>query len=538
MPPSPPSYVPRRKAGAYHTPALLCVAALIPAVLVLVPICITIFNGCAGGWPMAVRLLWRPLVGTLLVNTLGLVVVVCGLCAVVGTLLAWLIERTDLPGRTIWAPLAVVPLTIPAFVSSYSWLSISPAFAAFGGAVLVVTSSYYPFVYLPVAAALRGMDPALEETARSLGLNIWQIFGRVILPQLRPALLGGTLLVALNTLVEFGAFALLRYRTFTTTIYGTYRAGFFGAEPSLLGMVLLCLCIVCLGAEAMARGRTRHYGRLARGVRRQAACYNLGRWRFAALLIPAGVGLITTFVPLSTVAFWLTKPVDAATTVAGASYLGLLTTSWSSISLGLEAASLSLALALPLAFLAVRYPGWLSFGLERCAYLAQGLPGIVVALALISVTVHHMFWLYQSRFLLIVAYTILFLPLALVSVRAALMQAQIRLEEAAQSLGLGRFATLWRVTLPLAAPGLGAAACMVFMAVVTELTTTLLMSPIGTWTLATELWADTSTMAFAAAAPYAAVMVGISMAASWLLAGKLGRHGVLSFDSNIASERG
>lgn len=520
----------RRKAGA--APFWLLLAALVPALLVLVPIIITLFNASKGGWDLAVRLLWRPLVVELLLNTVSLVVVTCAVCAVIGTLLAWLMERTDLPGRTIWASLAVVPLTIPAFVSSYTWLSISPVFAGFGGAVLVVAASYYPFVYLPVAAALRGMDPALEETARALGLNIWHVVWRVILPQLRPALLGGVLLVALNTLVEFGAFALLRYRTFTTTIYGTYRAGFFGAEPALLAMALLCFCIFCLLMEALARGKIQNYGRLARGVRRSAWRYELGVWRFAVLLIPAAIAGITVFMPLSMIGFWLTKPADAATTVAGASYFGLLTTSWNSISLGLEAALLSVILALPLALLAVRCPSKLSFGLERCAYLAQGLPGIVVALALISFTVHHLFSLYQSRFLLVVAYSILFLPLALVSVRAALMQAQLRLEEAARSLGAGGLQVLWRVILPLAAPGLGAAACLVFIAVVTELTTTLLMAPIGTWTLATELWADTSTVAFAAAAPYALVMVVISMLATWLLAGKLGRHGVLAFEPN------
>lgn len=511
-------------------PAPLLVMAMLAAAAVLVPVVITFATACAGGWGLALRLLWRPLVGELLLNTFVLVIVVCALCAVVGTALAWLIERTDLPGRTVWALLAVVPLTIPAFVSSYTWLSISPVFAAFWGAVLVVTGSYYPFVYLPVAAALRGMDPALEETARSLGLNVRQVILRVILPQLYPALLGGTLLVALNTLVEFGAFALLRYRTFTTTIYGAYRAGFSGAEPALLAVMLLCLCGLCLLAESLARGRTRHYGRLARGVRRRPWRYGLGGWRFAALVFPAGLGLVTIFVPLATIAFWMTKPASSATTVAGSSLWGLLITSWSSVSLGVEAALLSLALALPLAALAVRYPSLLSAGLERCAYLAQGLPGIVVALALISFTVHHLFPLYQSRFLLIVAYAILFLPLALVNVRAAFMQAQLRLEDAAHALGLGWFATLWRVTLPLAAPGLGAASCMVFISVVTELTATLLMAPIGTWTLATELWADTSTVAFAAAAPYALVMVLISMAASWLLAGKLGRHGILSFE--------
>lgn len=520
----------RPAGGEPGAPLLLLAAAAVAAALVLLPIAITAHNALAGGTEMAVALLWRSLVGELLLNTLGLIFSVCVSCAVVGTILAWLVERTDMPGRRVWAPLAVVPLTIPAFITSFTWLSISPAFATFGGALLVVSTAYYPFVYLPVAAALRGMDPALEETARALGLNIWQVLWRVVLPQLRPALLGGMLLVALNSLVEFGAFALLRFRTFTTAIYGAYSTGFSGSEPALLAMVLLVLCILCLIAETLVRGQ-RHYGRLARGARRTALRYELGRWRLAAMLVPAGLGGVTTLMPLATIAYWMTRPADAATTVAGASIMGLLTAGWSSVSLGVEAAVLALALALPLGLLATRHHGTLIILLERCAYLAQGIPGIVVALALISLSVHHLRPLYQSRFLLVIAYAILFLPLALVSVRAALMQAQIRLEEAAHSLGLGPLETFWRVTLPLAAPGLGAAACMVFVSVVTELTTTLLMAPIGTWTLATELWADTSTVAFAAAAPYAAVMVAISMAASWLLAGKLGRDGVLSFEA-------
>ncbi len=521
----------RRQAGEHGAPPLLLAAAVIAAALVLLPIIITAGNAASGGWTLAVALLWRPLVGELLVNTLGLIVGVCLLCGVVGTVLAWLVERTDMPGRRLWAPLAVVPLTIPAFITSFTWLSISPAFATYGGALLVVTTAYYPFVYLPVAASLRGMDPALEETARALGQNFWAVLWRVVLPQLRPALLGGMLLVALNSLVEFGAFALLRFRTFTTAIYSAYRTGFSGSEPALLAMVLLLLCILCLTAEALVRGTSR-YGRLARGTKRASLRYELGGWRFAAMAVPAGLGLLTTFVPLATICYWMTRPADAATTAAGVSALGLLSASWSSISLGIEAAILALALALPLGLLAARHQSILVTLLERCAYLAQGIPGIVVALALISLSVHHLRPLYQSRSLLIIAYAILFLPLALVSVRAALVQAQIRLEESAHSLGLGRLETFWRVTLPLAAPGLGAAACMVFISVVTELTTTLLMAPIGTWTLATELWADTSTVAFAAAAPYAAVMVAISMAASWLLAGKLGGAGVLSFESH------
>ena len=193
-----------------------------------------------------------------------------------------------------------------------------------------------------------------------------------------------------------------------------------------------------------------------------------------------------------------------------------------SIALGLAGAALTVALALPLGLLATRYEGRLITLLERMAYLAQGVPGIVVALALVSLTAQALPQLYQSAALLVVAYAIVFLPLALVSTRAALLQAPPGLEEAGRSLGLGWMAVAWRVTLPLGAPGLGAAAAMVFVSVVTELTATLLLAPIGTRTLATQVWTNTSSLAFAAAAPYAALMAAISLLSAWVLARRFG----------------
>jgi iron(III) transport system permease protein len=88
--------------------------------------------------------------------------------------------------------------------------------------------------------------------------------------------------------------------------------------------------------------------------------------------------------------------------------------------------------------------------------------------------------------------------------------------------------------LPLAGPGLGAAAAMVFVSVVTELTATLLLAPIGTQTLATQIWADTSTLAFAAAAPYTALMMTISLLATWLLARRFGQSRVRLATSSLA----
>jgi iron(III) transport system permease protein len=507
-------------ATRFPNPGLLAAAAL-AAGLVLLPLGVTLADAAGAGWQTAAMLLLRPLVGILLLNTLLLIACTVTLCAVIGTACAWAVERTDLPGKKFWGVLVVVPLAIPPFITSYAWISLDPGLENFLGALLVVTASYYPLVYLPVAAALREMDPALEETARSLGNSVSQVFMRVVLPQLRPALLGGMLLVALDVLVEFGAFALLRFRTFTTAIYSAYRAGFSGAEPALLALVLLVLCIACLAAEYLVRGKAQ-YGRLARGTRRQAASYHSGRWRIFAPLGFAVMALVTIGVPLGMIAYWLTQPSYAATSAVAYSWPSLLAAGWASVRLGVLGAALTLVLALPLGILAARYDGWLVTLLERSAYLAQSIPGIVVALALVSLTVHSLRPLYQSTFLLVIAYAIVFLPLALVSVRSALMQAQKRLEESGRSLGLNWFQVLVRITLPLAAPGLGAAAALVFIAVVTELTATLLLAPIGTQTLATQIWADTSTLAFAAAAPYAAVLAVVSMAASWLLARRFG----------------
>lgn len=511
----------RRSARSRPPLALWLVAAGVAA-LVLLPVAYTVSEAVRVDPQQAADLLFRPLVAQLLLNTLSLIAVTTVAAAFIGTAAAWCVERTTLPGRRAWAVLAAVPLAVPAFVSSYAWVSISNAFQDFAGAVLVVTFAYYPLVYLPVAAALRGLDPALEDTARSLGLGPFACFRRVVLPQLRPALLGGMLLVALDTLTEFGAFALLRFRTFTTELYAQYRIGLDGPESSLLAIVLVLLCLVCLAAETWVRGRGR-YARLGGGTRRVAAPHRLGwaRWPIAAAF--AILVIVTLGVPIGMIGFWLLQHAQAATSPAMPSAAALLSATLASIGFGIAGSAAAVVFALPLAYLATRYRGaWVTL-IERIAYLAQGVPGIVIALALISLTVEALHPLYQSVFLLVITYAVLFLPLALVSVRAAIGQVQRRLEETGRSLGLGWFAVTRRILLPLAGPGVGAAAALVFVAIVTELTSTLLLAPIGTRTLATQVWANTSSLAFAAAAPFAALMLALSLASTWLLARRFGR---------------
>ncbi len=503
-------------------PRLVTLAAASTALLVLLPLAFTVWRAASFGFDNAVELIFRPLVGELLANTLLITVTATVAAAIVGTAAAWFVERTLLPARRIWAVLMVAPLAMPPFITSYAWVSLSLDLQDFAGALLVVTSTYFPLVYLPVAAALRGMDPALEETARSLGCGRFSTFARVVLPQLRPALLGGMLLVALNVMSEFGAFSLLRFRTFTTEIYAEYRTSFDGSGAALLACLLIALCLVCVALEFRVRGEAR-YARIDRGTRRAVPRDSLRGWRWVVAGCLALLSIVTLGVPLGMIGYWLTQHGDAAITPVDVSPLLLFDAASASIGYGLTAAFFTTALALPLSFLLVRYPGRLAIGLERIVFVAQGVPGLVIALALVSLAVHALRPLYQSTALLIVAYAILCLPLALVSVRAALAQVPPRLEETARSLGLGWFGTLRRVLFPLTSPGLGAAATMVFIAVSTELNATLLLSPLDTHTLATQVWSDTSTLAFAAAAPYAALLVTISLGASAFLFVTLGR---------------
>jgi iron(III) transport system permease protein len=508
-----------------RAPRGLLVAAGLCALLVLMPLAFTVYRAVTFGWDDAIELIFRPLVGELLINTLSITVSATLVSAVVGTAAAWFIERTRLPGRRLWAALTVAPLAMPAFITSYAWVSLSLDLQDFAGALLVISTAYFPLVYLPVAAALRGMDPALEESARSLGCGRVGVFVRVVLPQLRPALLGGMLLVALGVLSEFGAFTLLRFRTFTTQIYAEYRTSFDSSGASVFACILIAMCLFCLALEMRVRGGAR-YERVDRGVRRAALRYELGAWRWAVVAAFVVLAIVTLGVPIGMIGFWLTQSGAAAITPAEVSPELLLESTLSSIGYGCAAAVVTTLACVPLAFLLVRFPSRVATTFERIVFLAQGLPSLVVALAIVSLAVHALRPLYQSAELLVVAYAILFLPLALVSVRAAFTQAQPRLEETARSLGLSWRETVRRVLLPLAGPGLGAGATMVFISVVTELNSTLLLSPSGTRTLATQVWIDTSTLAFAAAAPYAALLVGISLAASIGLFTLLGRSAV------------
>lgn len=492
-------------------PPLRLVAALAVAALTAVPLGYVVVGAVDVGWDQVVALVWRQRVGELLLNTGSLTVLGMAASAVLGTAAAWLVERTDLPGRGSWTALMAAPLAVPAFVNSVGWSSLTPSAQGLGAAVLITTLSYYPLVYLPVAAVLRGMDPACEELSRALGVGPVRTFARVVVPQLRPALLGGTLLVGLHLLAEFGALQALQFATFTTAIYDQVQSTFNGSGATMLAGVLVLLCLVLLVGELRLVGRLRT-ARLGAGAARALVPHRLGAARFPALVALAALAVLALGVPLASIGSWL------VTSTSTAFPLGeLAATTATSLGLGAAGAILTVVLALPVAWLAVRHRGRVSRAIERGTYIGSSLPGIVVALALIATAITVVPTLYQSLAMLLAAYVVLFMPRAMVSVRAALGQVPPELDDVARSLGVRPRGVLLRVTLPLILRGLGSGAALVFLAVVTELTSTLLLAPIGTATLATQFWASSSEIRYGGAAPYALLMIVISAPVAYLL---------------------
>ena len=514
---APPSQGSTTTAGRGKSPrppfgvSAVSVLAVLIALFSLVPLGYVVYMTAATGWDTAVELIFRPRVGELLLNTVLLMVVTVPLCLILGVGGAWLVERTTLRGHKAWAVLLAAPLAIPAFVNSYAWVSAVPSLEGLGSGVLIATLSYFPLVYIPAAATLGRLDPAIEQSASALGLGAWRVFFRVVLPQLRLAITGGALLVGLHLLAEYGAFAMIRFDTFTTAIMVQFQSTFNGTAGNMLASVLVFFCLILLLLEARGRGSAR-YARIGSGAQARALRLPLHAYQVPAQMSLLALTTLAFGLPLFLVLRWVLSG-GPGIWVAREFMPALLQT----LGYGLAGAAVTTAVAFPLAYLAVRHPGWFSKALELSNYVTSSLPGIVVGLAFITVSIRVVPGIYQTSAVLVAAYVLLFLPRALVNLRAGLAQAPKELDEAAQALGKPPLLSFIRVTLRLTAPAAAGGAALVFLAIANELTATLLLSPNGTRTLATEFWSRSSEIDYAGAAPYALLMILLSAPMTYLL---------------------
>lgn len=506
--------------GRRRLPRGLLVAALFSCGAMLVPLAhlVAVALGLDAG--DLADVLVRPRTRELLGTTLALAAVVGAGSLTLGVGCAWVVERLSFPGRRTFAVLVALPLAVPSYVAAYTWLAAVPEVRGFAGAALVLTLCCYPYVYLPVAAALRGLDPAWEEVARTAGHRPWTVFRRVTLPQLRPAMTAGTLLAVTYVLADFGSVSILRVETLTRSIATSMQNSFTPLVPTALSLLLVAVTAVVVAVELRSRGRAR-FARLGPGAARRCTVRRLERGSRVAVPAALSVLLVAALgVPVASLAWWLTVGRSGGLDLAR-----LLAAAGTSVGYAAAGALLTLVVALPVGLLAGRHPGRASRMVEGASWLPHAVPAVVVALSLVYLTVRHAPAVYLTPLLLVVAYAVLFLPLAVGAVRASAAQAPPSMEEAARSLGRGPWTVLRRITLPLTAPGLAAGALLVFLSCLKELTATLVLHPTGDETLAMRLWTTTQVGQYAAAAPYAALLVLLAAVPNALLIWRQSRRG-------------
>ncbi len=457
---------------------------------------------------------WRNL--ELLLNTLSLTAGVLALSTAVSYPLAWVTARTDLPFRKTVTTLSILPLAIPGYVMAYTLLSLGgangtiaqlfgvelPRISGYLGALLSVSFYTFPYLYLNLRAGFMGLDPAQEEAARSLGHNTRQIFFNVWLPHLKPAYLSGALIISLYVLGDFGAVSLMRYETISVALFTQYAGSYDRIYAAWLALMLIALTATLLFAEARILKGVR-LSRVGTGAMRHRSS-SLGTWKGFIL---AGIGLLvlsSLVVPMGTVLFWMSKG------SAHATWTDVLYAVWNSTQASAPAAALACMLAIPLAYVSVRYPSPTSSFFERVAWFGFATPPLALGLAFIFFSLSLAPGLYQTISLLVLAYAIHFLAEALGPIRSALYQAPPRLEEAARSLGFAPFQAFRKATLPLLRNGSIAGAAFVFLSAMKELPITIILAPVGFESLAMNVWGYTNEAMFADAAPFALILLLLS----------------------------
>ena len=466
--------------------------------VVMIPVVFLVF-GAVGAGQEGIDYVIRARTLRIVGNSIGLMLAATFCATLIAVPFAWLTGRSDLPWRRIWLVLGLAAMVIPSYLTAVTYsetfgpkgilqsllepfgVDRLPGIKGFFGATLTLTFVSFPYIVLPVRAAILHCDRSLEEAGQSLGLNRWSVFRQIILPQLRPALSAGMLMTALYCLSDFGAVAVMNFNAFTRAIF-IQTASFRMDKASVLALLLIGMTLVLLLLQSRLQHQGRHY-RIGIGATRHLEPVPLGKWKIPAIVFCSAVIFIGVVIPLLVLFKWLvghtlTNPVQVPMSELMRNTVGVSAVSAIVVTFA----------AFPLALLASRGSSRFNRLLVNLAYAGNVLPGIVIALALVFFASRNMLILYQTLPLLIVGYAIRYLPFSIGATESAFAQINPRFEEAARSLGLSAWEALARITVPLARGGILAGLALVFLNVMKELPTTLVLRPIGFRTFATRIW--------------------------------------------------
>lgn len=474
--------------------------------------------------------LWNTRLPELLGNTLWLAAVVAIGCLLLGVSSAWLIARREFAGRTVAIWLMVLPLAIPTYVFAYIYTSLFDEegwlgqlwIAIFGsadsipdiytgwGAGFILSLAGFSYIFLMVRASMAHASLSMEEAARIQGATPLEVFWRVQLPLLRPALAAGLAVVTLHVLSDFGAVSMLRYQTFTLSIYMQMEGRFDHQGAAGLSLVLVMLSLTFLVLERFFRSRERYFSG-SRSRQLQARRATGGE----LVLIWCWLGLIALFafiLPFVWVVSWSWEAWSEE--LIGPEFWDYTR---NSLVLGTIAATVTVVAGLPVALYHARIRSWFSECYLHLSSIGFVLPGPVVALGVITFVVAQLPLLYGGLIVLLMALVVRFLPLAVQSQEAALQQLTPSIEQAGRVLGAGPFENLWRVTLPMIRGGVVTAWVLVFIDVLKELPATLILRPIGYDTLPVRIWIEASEEMLELAAPAALMLIIGTLPALWIM---------------------
>ena len=483
---------------------------------------------------------WHHLVNTVLsdylTNSLLLLLGVAVGTLSMGITTAWLTSMYDFPGRRAIEWALLLPLAMPAYIIAYTYTGLLdfagpvqthlrelfgwqygdywfPEIRSLFGAICMLSLVLYPYIYLLARSTFLEQSVVTMEAARTLGAGPWKRFFRVALPMARPSIVAGTSLALMETLADYGTVQYFGVSTFTTGIFRTwFGLGDQGAAAQLAAMLLGFVLMLIL-LERYSRKQAQYHQQSSRYAIHKRETIHGVKGLIASFLsfMPIVLGFLIPFILLAQWA--LGETINAA----------FLLLAWNSLSLAFSASLLALTLAIILGYGQRLFPTKTVKAGVRIATLGYAVPGTVIAvgiiipLAWIDNTIDA--WAIKtfdtgtglifsgSLFILLFAYLVRFLAVALGSVESGLQTIKPSMDDSARSLGFTPLQVLRKVHLPIIRPSLFTALLLVFVDVLKELPATLILRPFNFNTLAVRAYELASDEQLASAAPAAITIV-------------------------------
>ena len=474
-----------------------------------VPIIYLFIRAAQKPFGQTIDLLFREKTLRVLGTTAILVLAVVVLTLLIGVTLASALHFIRLPFRSLLIIPTVLPLAIPSYVFTYTWIAFIPGFSGTFAAIFILTLSTLPYVILATLAGLRSVDESQIEVARSLGLTNTEILLRVVLPQIKGYISAGVLLTALYTLSDFGAVSLLNVESLTVTIQNLYRASYDRGAAAVIALVLIAFSTIVVIIDDRVKNRAKAGEAVKAPTSKKVFIESKGT-RFFTLLLLAVLFILSIVIPFIVL---ITRFLDNRVAI---NWPDLLSASLSTLLVAAIGAMIALVLAAPLGILLSGRSDKFNRFAQRIITIGHGLPGVVVGLALVSVG-SKLGVIYQSIFFLGFAYALLFLAKLVASINASLARVPSGVKDVATSLGANPWAVIKKVVAPIAAPGISLGTILVFLTAMKELPVTLMLRPTGFETLATEIWSSAAINRFNEAAPYALILVLIAALPTFLI---------------------